>query len=257
MVNNKENKLNSKYKIKKNNKIDKKENIKNYIDEEINGFSYDLAIKYDKRSYCQYYTSLLKTQHNLICALFNNNDYNSGIIKIDLFFIGFAIEYTVNGLFFNDDTMHEIYENKGEFDLDNQIPIIVYSTLISMILNAPLNYLALSNDAILSFKQDNTKNIISKKLKNLMKILTIKFSSYFIISFLFLVFFWYYISLFDIIYINTQIHLIKDTLMSFVLSLLIPFVIYIFPGILRIPALSNRKNKRECLYNFSKFLQSF
>ena len=85
--------------------------------------------------------------------------------------------------------MHEIYESKGEFDLENQIPIIVYSTLISMILNAPLNYLALSNDAILSFKQDNIKNNIKNKMKNLIKILTIKFTIYFFISFLFLVFF--------------------------------------------------------------------
>ena len=90
----------------------KSKEIKNnetYIDEEINGFPYELAIQYDKRNYCAYYASLLKTQHNLICALFNNNDYNSGIIKIDLFLIGFSIEYTVNALFYNDDTMHKIY----------------------------------------------------------------------------------------------------------------------------------------------------
>ena len=88
-------------------------------------------------------------------------------------------------------------------------------------------------------------------------ILTIKFILYFIISFLFLVFFLYYISLFDVIYKNTQMHLLKDTLMSCGLSLLIPFIIYLFPGFFRIPALSERKHERECLYNFSKFLQSF
>ena len=70
-----------------------------YKDEEINGFSYELAIKIDKRTCCQYYASLIKTQHNLICALLNNSDYNSGIIKIDLFFIGFSIEYLLNALF--------------------------------------------------------------------------------------------------------------------------------------------------------------
>ena len=97
-----------------------------YIDEEINRFSYNLAIKYDKRTYCQYYTSLLKTQHNLISALFNNDDYNCGIIKINLFLIGFAIEYTVNAFFYNDDTMHKIYESKGVFDLETQLPIAIY-----------------------------------------------------------------------------------------------------------------------------------
>ena len=137
-----------------------------YIDEEINDFSYDLALKIDKRTYCQYYISLLKTQHSLICALFNNNDYNSGIIKIDLFLIGFAIEYIVNALFYNDDTMHKIYEDKGLFDLETQLPIAFYSTIISTILNYPLNFLALSNDAIINFKKDNSKiNIIIRKTK--------------------------------------------------------------------------------------------
>ena len=237
--------------------IGKNESIKNYIDEEINGFSYLLAIKFDKRNYCQYYASLLKTQHNLISAVFNNKDYNSRIIKFDLFFIGFAIEYTVNGLFYNDDTMHKIYESKGQFDLVNQIPIIAYSTLISMILNAPLNFLSLSNDTILSFKHSNIKYNIKKKAKNLKNILILKFTLYFIISFLFLVFFLYYISMFCVIYKNTQMHLLKDTLMSFCLSLLIPFGIYLFPGFFRIPALLSRKKERNCLYNFSKLLQSF
>ena len=119
--------------------------------------------KYDKRTYCQYYASLLKTQHNLICALFNNNDYNSGIIKFDLFLIGFSIENTVNALFYNDETMHKIYESKGDFDLETQIPIIFYSTIISLILNYPLNFLALTNDAIINFKQNNKNLNIMKE----------------------------------------------------------------------------------------------
>ena len=120
-----------------------------------------------------------------------------------------------------------------------------------------MNFFGLSNDAIISFKQNNIKKNILKKAKNLTHILAIKFILYFIISFLFLLFFWYYISMFGIIYSNTQIHLLKDTLMSFGLALLIPFGIYLLPGFFRIPALSNPKKKRKCLYNFSKFLQSF
>ena len=200
---------------------------------------------------------MLRTQHNLISALFNNNDYNSKIIKINLFFIGFTIEYTVNALFYNDDTMHKIYESKGEFDLETQIPITIYSTLIFMILNLPLNLLALSNDAIINFKQNNKKINIKKKAKTLKNILIVKFIFYFIISFIFIIFFWYYISMFGVIYKNTQMHLLKDTLISVGLSVIIPFVIYLFPGIFRIISLSNINKKRAYLYNFSKFLQSF
>ena len=238
------------------NKNKKAENRMKYTDQEINELPYNLAIQYDKRTFCNYYISLLKTKHNLIFTFFNN-DYNSTIIKIDLFFIGFTIDYIVNALFYDDNTMHNIYENKGQFKLETQIPIIAYSTLISMVLNTLLGLLALSNDEIIKFKQSNLKNNLMKREENLKFKLTIKFILYFIISFLLLIFFWYYISIFCVIYKNTQVHLLKDTLMSFVLLLFTPFVIYLFPGFFRIPALSDNNNKRKYLYNFSKFLQIF
>ena len=252
---------NSKMKISSskftNNKKYNKKNINEYIAEEINGFPYHIALQYDKRTYCKYYASLLKTQHSLICALFNMDDYNCPIIKMDLFFIGFTIEYTINALFYNDDTMHKIYESKGDFDLETQIPIAVYSTIISMILNYPLDFLALSNDAILNFKEEKTNFEIMKKAKVLINKLCIKFVLYFIFSFLLLLFIWYYISMFCVIYKNTQWHLLKDNLMSFVLSIIMPFLIYLLPGIFRIPALSVKNKNREYLYKFSKFIQSF
>ena len=85
----------------------------------------------------------------------------------------------------------------------------------------------------------------------------IKFILYFIISFIFLLFFWYYISIFGAIYMNTQYHLLKDTLMSFGLSLIYPFIINLLPGLFRIPALSEPKKKRKLLYKLSKILQIF
>ena len=153
--------------------------------------------------------------------------------------------------------MHKIYEIKGDFDLGTQIPIAVYSTIISIIFNYPLNFFALSNNAIINFKQASSEIKIMKSAKILINKLYIKFIIYFIISFLFLLLFWYYISMFGVIYKNTQMHLLKDTLISVGLSLIIPFGVYLIPGIFRLPSLSIKDKKRKYLYNFSKFLQSF
>ena len=90
-----------------------------------------------------------------------------------------------------------------------------------------------------------------------MKKLKIKFCIYFILSNILLLGFWYYLSMFGAIYRNTQLYLLKDTLMSFCLGLFYPFVIYLFPGFFRIPALSKPKSERKCLYNFSKIFQYF
>jgi hypothetical protein len=118
---------NSKYENQDINNKHSKENIDNVLkktkkimafnDEELNGLSYEQALKYDKRNYCQYYFSLLKTRHIILFTFCNSNDYNSKIIKIDLLLFNFSLEFTINTFFFNDDTMHKIYEDKGNFDL--------------------------------------------------------------------------------------------------------------------------------------------
>ena len=249
----KEKKWNQVPKEKKNKK--KINNNLKYINEEINILSYDLALQYDKRTYCEYYVSLIKSKHSIFFSFFNNKDYNPIIIKTHLFFISFAGFYAINGLFFNDDTMHKIYESKGKYDLEYNLTKIIYSSLISIAFNAILKLLAISNNAILDFKQTKNKNDINKEKNNLLNKLKTKFILYFIISSIFVLFFWYYISMFGAIYKNTQVHLLKDTLISFGLSLIYPFGIYLLPGIFRIPALSNRKNKKKYLYDFSKLLQ--
>ena len=81
----------------------------------------------------------------------------------------------------------------------------------------------------------------------------IKLIIFFILIFLFLILFWFYLICFCGIYKNTQIHLIKDTLISFGLSLLYPFILNLLPGIFRIPSL-NRNNK-EYLFKISKIFQ--
>ena len=150
---------------------------------------------------------------------------------MDLFFIGFAANYTVNALFFNDDTMYNIYLSSGIFDLEYQLPIIVYSSIISFILDTLMKMLALSNDEILDFKKNKNRKEINKRKKILLRKINVKFLLYFLISFIFLLFFWYYLFMFGAIYTNTQLHLFKDTIISFGLSLVYPFGIYLIPEI--------------------------
>ena len=240
---------------KKQSIIQKTREIMAYNDEELNQLSYELALQYDNRTFCEYYNSLIKTKHNLIFSFCYSNDYNSRIIKIDLFFINFVIGFTVNALFFDDNSMHKIYKDKGKYDFIYQLPQIIYFSIISSFLDTLLKLLALSEDYILDLKKNKINTNLDKKFAELYKKLKIIFLLFIIISSIFLLFFWYYISMFCAIYRNTQFHLIKDTLISFGVSLLYPFGIYLIPGFFRIPALSNKSKKRDCLYNLSKLIQ--
>ena len=222
-------------------------------DYELNSLNYKEALQVDSRTYIQYYISLLKTKHLLIFTFYTSDDYNSKIIKICLFFIFFALYYTVTALFFVDSTMHKIYEDNGTFNFIYQLPKILYSTIISKLINTIVKSLSLTEKNIIEIikEKGNPFTKLSKKINYL----KLKFKLFFNFGFIFLALFWYYLSCFCAVYKNTQKHLIKNTLFSFALSLLYPLAFNLIPGIFRIPSLN--ENNRECLYKLSKILQIF
>jgi len=226
-------------------------------DFEINLLEYEEALKLDKRNYLQYYISLLKYNHPIMFSLGIYNDYNLRIIKIFLFFFSFSSDLTINALFFNDDTMHKIYQDKGEYNFFYQIPQILYSSLISRFIDTLIKNFALLQDNIIELKQEKGKKKLESKYTKILNIIKIKMILFFVCAFVILSFFWYYITCFCCIYSNTQIHLIKDSIISLITSLIIPFGIFLIPALFRITALRMNKSSGRLLYKFSAFLENY
>ena len=226
-------------------------------DFEFNSLDYEEAFKLDHRNYFEYYISLIKNNHPLMFSFAPYNDYNSKMIKIFLFFFSFSLDFTINALFFTDDTMHKIYVDKGKFNFLYQIPQVLYSTIISRFIDALIKNLALSQDKIVDLKKEEIKNLDKNYSKKLFKTLKIKFISFFIVSFMILGFFFYYIACFCGIYVNTQLHLIKDSLMSLITSFFYPFIMFLIPGLFRIASLRVEKPSRKFLYKFSSLLENY
>ena len=224
-----------------------------YTESLLNSLSYKKALQYDKRSYIQYYFSLIKKKQPIFFSFYPNKDYNSQIIKSFLFFFFYASDISINALFFTDNTMHKIYVDSGSFNLSYQIPQIIYSSLIAGIINIIIEYLSLSENIFISIISE--KDINSNKSKKVIREIKTKFYLYFIVTFILLFAFWYYISCFSCIYENTQMHLIKDSLMSFVISLIYPVIINLMPVIFRIRSLSSKKGNKLCMYKLSQFIE--
>jgi hypothetical protein len=100
----------------------------------------------------------------------------------------------------------------------------------------------------LEVKQEKDFSKAKKKSKELIKCIYIKLSIFFSMSFIFMLFFWFFISCFCGVYINTQSILITNTLISFGLSMIYPFGLSLIPGFFRIPALKAEKEDKEIIY---------
>ena len=238
------------YKRKSSEKIGKP--IK-YKESELNLLNYKLAILCDRRTFIEYYNNLNSIKISVLFAFYPMDDYNIKIIKICLFFLWFVIYFSVNTFFFNDNTFHQIYLDGGKYNFIYFLPQIIYSFIICIIINNFIKYFSLSERNFLEIKNENNIKKIKDKADSVKRCLIIKYITFFVLSFVFLIVFWYYLSSFCAVYQNTQIYLLINTGISFLIGSLFPLIFNLLPCLIRMNSLKNKNS--ETLYSISKFIQ--
>ena len=244
---------------KNENKDENKENqimekYQDLRDEELTDLDYEEAIILDKRTYWQLYLSLIKKDQLILFTFFRKDDYNLQQIKIILFIVSFAFFFTINGFFFTDESMNNIYEVNGSFNFIYQIPQILYSSIITTIISIILQKLSISEEQILDMKKEKDLEKSKNKANKILKNLKLKLIIFVVFSGILMILFTYFISCFCAVYENTQLILIEDTLISFGTSLIYPFGFKLLPGLFRIPALRAENKDKKCLYKISKIV---
>ena len=219
----------------------------------MNSLSYEKALQFDKRGMIQIYCSILKNNHLIIFTFFQNVDYNLRTIKISFFFVSIALYFAINCSFFNDNSMHKLFLDLGEYKILNQIPQMLYSVIVSSFISFLLKTISLSGKKILLLKSLTDYKTTLIKAVHIEKCEKLKIILFYFISFVFLSVFWYFVACFCAVYVNTQKVLIHDTIISFLISMIYPFGYCLISSIFRIISLKSRK-KKECLYKLSLYL---
>ena len=155
-------------------------------------------------------------------------------------------------MFFNDSAMHKIYNNKGNYNIISSLPSIIYSLLISFIINIIFKKMFLTQQDIMEIKHEKNKNNINAKVLIVIRCIIIKLIFFFVFSILIFLLFWYYISCFCAVYKNTRIYLIKNALISYSILLIYPFILCLIPVIFRVSALNK---SGECFYKLKQITQ--
>ena len=249
--------FNEKYKnkaINTNNPTDKEKKLDNF---ELNDLDYDDAIKLDKRGLCKTYWSILKREHIIIFTFFIRNDYNLVWVKFARFIFLVCTEMALNVFFFADETMHQMFLDYGKYNFVLQIVQIVISTIVSQFIEIFICFLSLTDKHFYEIK--NLNETEKDKMFSIMQCAKRKITFFFIFTFIMFAFYWYSIACFCAVYRNTQSAFIKDSIFSFILGLLYPFILYFFPAVLRIISLRAGKAKLSCscLYKISDIIPFF
>ena len=158
----------------------------------------------------------------------------------------------MNVFFFSDESMHKLFLSYGKYDFIQQIPQILYTTIISQILEILLCYLSMTDKYIYQLKNIEST---SKQIILIFKCINIKLIIFFVFTLLMFSFYWYSVASFCAVYRNSQTVFIKDSVMSFLLATGYSFIIYLIPSSLR--RLAIKSKKMRLIYKLSELIPFF
>ena len=221
---------------------------------------YAEACELDKRSFCTTYWSVLMREHLALVTFFAWKDYNLFYVKLDKFLILLCTDMTMNGLFFIHESMHKKYTVGEDFTFVQKIPQLLFTLVVAHILEVILCYLGMTDTHVYEIKELPNEKGKGEKIMDILDKIKRKLVAFFVFTFLLFLFYWYFISAFCAVYQNTQKIFLRDSLISFLTSMIDPFIIYGFTTILRTISLCFCCRKRcygGCLYKLSDLIPIF
>ncbi len=224
-------------------------------DSQLNFTPYSMALKGDKRTFIQYYWSLLKLKQICIFTFYTSEDHILRSTKIALFILFVAFYFAFTALFFNDTIMRTIYVYKGNTNAAIHIPNIVLSSLCSIIMNIIVRFICLNERDINKIIQENNpeqRKTLSEKTRRLTKLLLFIF---FGVAAILIAICWYYVSAFCAVFKNSQSRYFLNVLFAFLVCNLWPCVTSLIPSYLRTKAIKDGTS--ETLYKISQIISIF
>ena len=202
----------------------------------LDNYSFEKAIQCDKRSFWRIYYICLLSNDRILRAFVLKSPFEIKSLRISLFLFNNASDFALNAFFYSNQNISDKYHYKGNnliwYTLLNNLIICFSSALVSILLIMLFNLLIQSKRKIKNiFKKENEngnlneeinddkyKNIILRKLNKVYENLRIKIFCYIFLEFLILLFYFYYITGFCIVYKETQINWLLDSILSIILS---------------------------------------
>ena len=253
-----------------------KKNHKEYFPKKsyriLNNYTFEEAIKYDMRSICEIYFIYLLSKQIIFHAIFFRSPFQLFSLRLCLLIFIFSSDLALNAFFYFEDNISKKYRYAKSlflFTFSNNITVIILSTFIGFILLTLFTKLSNSTNAIREIFRneeekikknkkykvtDKRKKEIKEEIDKIFKNYKIKIIVFISFEFLFMIFFWYYVSIFCHVYPSTQTSWLFDSFLSILSRFIIDNLICI--GLAKLYRIGVESNV-HCLYKFALLLYEF
>ena len=232
--------------------IDEKEYLKTDPDD----MEFDDAIKYDKRTFLEYFYSKFMENQIIMNTFFNSDQLKPMFIKIILLLLNIDLYFVVNGLFYSESYISELFHSDEEEKFFSYFPRsisrVFYTSIIGVIISSLIDCMFI--------EEKKVKRIFTREKENHLQVkyeisLIIKSSKKNYIIFICISLFisllsWYYVCCFNNVYPGVKGEWIKSSITIMIIMQLLSILAGLAVALIR---LISFKCKSEKLYKLKDF----
>ena len=265
-------KINNKFGLKTaNDKIKKSEAFENlntsnqkndqffneYLATNVDDMEFDDAIVKDNRKICEFLYQTIKEKQaiaNTFCAV---DVLKTRTMKLIIFILDIILYLIVNGIFFSENYVSEVYNIEGEegfFDFfPRSINRFVYTTVVSLIVGFIVGCFFFDEKKIkgIFIREKDDRITLKGEIVALLREMQRRYLIFVIIVFIILILALYYLLCFNYVYPYMQIEWIKSSIVIMIILQIISLLTCIFETIFRFLSF---RYKSERIYKLSKII---
>ena len=232
-------------------------NFEEYLETDIEDMEYEEVIKKDKRNFGQYFFDKLKSNQLIMNIIFEDEPLRPKTMKLLLFIMNLNLFFYINGLFFNDDYISEIFHLEGNESffgfITRAYDRFIYTTLVGVLINYMIDFFFLDEKKIKTIFRTQKDNlfILQYEMGRIARNIKLRYNLFSIISFFITIFIWYYVSCFNAIYPNSRMEWIKSSIIIIIIMQILSILACLLETIIRFIAF---KAKSEKIYKLSLYL---
>ena len=228
-----------------------------YLATSLDDMEFDDVIVKDNRKFCEYFYETLKEKQIIANTFFKIDNLKVRTMKIIIFILNIILYLIVNGLFFSESYVSEVYNLEGEegfFDFfPRSINRFFYTTVVSLIVGFIVDFFFVEEKKIKGIfirEKENIHNLKSEiifLIRNIQK----KYIIFIIIVFMILIIAFYYLLCFNYVYPYMQVEWIKSTIVIMIIMQILSFLTCFLETIFRFISFGY---KSERIYKISKII---
>ena len=180
-----------------------------YFQTEFESMDYDEVLEKDKRNFWEYLKEKLLDNQYMINTFLNDEPFKPRSIKILLLTLQTDLYLFVNGLFYSEEYVSEIFhlEKDTFYDtLSRFLENLVYAALVGIIIGYIIEWFFIEESRLKKLFKKKKEKIqeLKYEINHIVRDIKIRYVLFIIITFIITIFTWIHISCFNIVYPNLK-----------------------------------------------------